>query len=128
MFIALLTLILAQFGETPATQGIFDGTCRYPEALQERASAGELVTCNQVEITEDQVSFGLRSWETRTTFSGAFEGNRMIVERVTLANGNSHEVRGLCELYFANDKLSTVACTANGAHGAVAANFVVSRI
>ncbi len=128
MFLPLLSLILAQFGAGPSVEGTFNGTCLYPDAVRERAAAGELVTCNQVEISGDRIAFGLRSWQSQTVFGGTFEGDRMSVDTVTLANGSRHEVRGLCELYFANDKLSTVACTANGTRGAIAANFLVSRI
>ena len=52
----------------------------------------------------------------------------MTVASVTLPNGRTLEVRGVCKLYYADDALSTVACTATSTRGSTAANFVVSRI
>lgn len=121
-------LLAAQFAAQAPVEGTYNGTCLYPEAVRQRATAGELVTCNQAEIAADRISFGLRSWETRISFNGAFEGDRMTVDTVTLANGRTVNVRGVCELFYSNAALSTAACTANGNRGAIAANFVVSRI
>jgi hypothetical protein len=124
---ALALILAAQFTAQPAAEGRFDGTCLYPEALQERATQGELVTCNQAEISSDSIAFGLRSWQSRTRFNGSFEGDRMTVSSVTLPNGRNFAVRGVCELYYADEELSTVACTASGNRGSILANFVVSR-
>ena len=131
MFNLMLTLTLllaAQFAADALPTGTYNGTCLYPEAVKERAAPGELVNCNQARITTDSISFGLRSWETRTRFNGTFEGSRMTVDSVTLPNGRTVEVRGVCEVYFSNEAVSTVACTATSTRGSMAANFVVSRL
>ncbi|MEL1251940.1 hypothetical protein [Aurantiacibacter gilvus] len=124
----LVLLLAAQFAADALPVGTYNGTCLYPEALRERAAPGELVTCNQVEIAADHIAFGLRSWQSRTRFNGTFEGNRMTVDSVTLASGRSYDARGVCELSYANEALSTVACTVTSNRGAMAANFIVSRL
>ena len=126
--LSLSFLFAAQFAAEAPVQGRYDGTCLYPPALEERAAPGELVTCNQAEISADRIAFGRRSWESRISFNGTFEGDRMDVDSVTLANGRTHDVRGVCELSYANGELSTIACTAQSNRGAMLANFVVSRI
>ena len=128
MMSPLITLLFAQFTVTPAAEGLFEGTCLYPEAVRERAAPGELVNCNVVEIESDAVTFGRRGWNGETRFNGSFDGDRMTVTSVTLNNRDTIEVRGVCQLYFANDELSTVACTASSNRGSVAANFVVSKL
>ena len=127
----MLTFVLAiaaQFAADTLPAGTYNGVCQYPLAVQERAAPGELVVCNQVRIEDNSIAFGRRSWQTRTRFNGTFEGSRMTVDSVTLPNGRTVEVRGVCELYHADDRLSTVACTATSNRGAMAANFVVSRL
>lgn len=126
--LTLPLLLAAQFADEALPAGIYNGTCLYPPALEERAAPGELVTCNQAEISADQVAFGRRSWESRISFNGTFEGDWMDVASVTLANGRTYDVRGVCELSYANGALSTIACTATSNRGSMLANFVVSRI
>ena len=126
--LSLAFLFAAQFAADALPTGTYSGTCLYPEAVEERAAPGELITCNEVRISYGQVSFGQRGWQTRTRFNGTFEGSRMTVSSVTLPNGRTYEVRGVCEVYFANEELSTVACTASSNRGSMAANFVVSRL
>jgi|GEM_PF-2039801 len=126
--LSLALLFAAQFAADALPSGTYSGTCLYPAAVEERAAPGELVACNQVRIAADQISFGRRSWTTRTSFNGSFEGSRMTVDSVTLPNGQTVDVRGVCELYYASNALSTVACTATSSRGSMAANFVVSRL
>lgn len=121
-------ILAAQFAADALPTGTYDGTCLYPEAVRERAAEGELVTCNQLEVAPRYLAFGLRSWQSQTRFNGVFEGSRMTVESVTLPSGRTVAVRGVCELFYANDELSTVACTATSSRGSMAANFVVSRL
>ncbi|MGB3796666.1 MAG: hypothetical protein WA957_10245 [Alteraurantiacibacter sp.] len=121
-------LLATQFAADALPTGTYSGTCLYPAAVEERAAPGELVACNQARITTDSISFGRRGWETRTRFNGTFEGSRMTVDSVTLPNGRIVEVRGVCEVFFANEEVSTVACTATSTRGSMAANFVVSRL
>lgn len=134
MLASPVVLILAQLAGQPAVAGQHDGVCEYPQELQDRAAAGELaagalVTCNRISITRDQVSFGLRSWETQTRFNGVFEeDNRMTVTSVTMANGRVWQARGVCDLSYADGKLSNVACSAQADRGTVVANFRVSTI
>ncbi|MCB2066813.1 MAG: hypothetical protein KDE15_09270 [Erythrobacter sp.] len=121
-------LAAAQYAADALPQGTYDGTCLYPEAVRERAGAGELITCNRAVVGEGHIAFGYRSWQSRTRFNGSFDGDRMAVTSVTLSSGRTVEARGVCQLYYANDALSTVACTATSNRGSMAANFVVSRI
>ncbi|MWV26483.1 hypothetical protein [Aurantiacibacter rhizosphaerae] len=126
--LSLAFIFAAQFAADVLPTGTYSGTCLYPEAVELRAAPGELVSCNQVRITDGSISFGRRGWETRTRFNGTFEGTRLTVDTVTLPNGRNVDVRGVCEVYFSNDAVSTVACTASSNRGAIAANFVVSRL
>tara|TARA_B100001057_G_scaffold396049_1_gene405761 strand:- start:346 stop:741 length:396 start_codon:yes stop_codon:yes gene_type:complete len=126
--LSLAFLFAAQFAADALPTGTYSGTCLYPQAVEERAAPGELITCNEVRISDGQISFGQRGWQSRTQFNGIFEGSRMTVSSVTLPNGRTYEVRGVCEIYFANEEVSTVACTANSNRGSMAANFVVSRL
>ncbi|WP_338241907.1 hypothetical protein [Aurantiacibacter hainanensis] len=126
--LTLAFLLAAQFAADALPTGTYDGTCLYPPALEERAAPGELVACNQAEVSADRIAFGRRSWESRISFNGQFEGDRMDLDSITLANGRTYEVRGVCELSYAGGALSTIACTAQSNRGAMLANFVVSRI
>ncbi|MFB0612038.1 hypothetical protein [Aurantiacibacter poecillastricola] len=126
--LTLALLLIAQFADDALPTGTYSGVCLYPEAVQARAAPGELVLCSEATIAGDHISFGQRGWRTRTRFNGIFEGSRMTVDSVTLPNGRTVAVRGVCEVYFADDALSTVACTATSTRGSMAANFVVSRI
>lgn len=126
--LTLAFLLAAQFADDALPTGTYNGTCLYPEAVRERAAPDELVNCNQAEVSPDAIAFGLRSWQSRIRFNGSFEGDRMEVGSVTLANGRTYDVRGVCELSYANGELSTIACTATSNRGAMLANFVVSRL
>ncbi|GAA0266516.1 hypothetical protein GCM10009127_02550 [Alteraurantiacibacter aestuarii] len=128
MLAALLTLIAAQFDPGAPLTGQFDGTCLYPETLRERAEGDNLVTCNRVTVDDKGIVFASRSWGVRMRFSGTFEGDRMTVTSIAGRNGEQVEARGTCQIYYANEEVSTIACTAI-AHGrAHLANFVVSRL
>lgn len=133
MLIAPAILLFAQLAAAPTGAVRYDGICEYPAELRERARAGELVSgslveCNQVTIAPEQISFGLRSWETRTRFNGTFEGNRMTVTSVTQPNGREWRVRGVCDLSYISGKLSNVACSVYADHATLVANFRVSTI
>lgn len=128
MLIASVIFLLAQLAAQPPVEGRFDGLCEYPEALQDRSGEGALVTCNQVEIAPGQISFGLRSWQSRTRFNGTFDGNRLTVTSITRPIGREWPVRGVCDLSFANGKLSNVACSAYARHATILANFTISSI
>lgn len=122
-------LILAlQFSADALPLGSHDGACLYPEVLRERAAPSELVTCNRVEVAGNYVAFGLRSWQSQVRFNGSFEGDRMTVDSVTLANGRSIAARGTCEVAYTDGAFSTLSCTAQSNRGAMLANFVRSRI
>lgn len=129
MLFTTLTLLLAQFGNAPEVTGRIDGQCLYPEAVQERAQGTMLVTCSEVVVEEGVIAFGLRGWETQVRFEGAFNGDRLTVHQVVTRHGDRvEEARGLCQLYYSNDELSTIACTAVAGSRSYAANFIVSRI
>ncbi len=129
MLVLALTLTLAaQLAADALPTGTYDGTCLYPEAVQERAAPGELVACNQARVNADSITFGRRGWQTHTRFNGAFQGDRLTVTSVTLPNGRAVDVRGVCEIYHADNAVSTIACTATSTRGSMAANFVVSTI
>ena len=128
MFTPLLALTLAQFFAEPSQTGTIDGQCLYPEAVLARAGNDMQVTCNQAEIADDSITFSARGWGPRMTFAGTFENDRLTVSGVMLRDGRLRDARGVCQLYYANERLSTVACTAIANHQSYAANFVVSRI
>ena len=125
---SILTMLLVQFSADPTLAEQYEGTCLYPEAVRERAAPGELINCNRVEIDPASITFGRRGWKSETRFDGVFEGDRLTVSSVTVNENTTIEVRGVCQLYFADDALSTVACTASSNRGSVAANFVVSKL
>lgn len=126
--LAFLSLIAAQFGTPTLPAGEYRGQCLYPEAVRERAAGDELVTCNEASVDSGGVTFGQRSWGMRMRFAGTFEGDRLTVESVTFRNGTSHHARGLCQLFYVDQEVSTIACTAVARGRSYAANFVVSRI
>lgn len=128
MMIAPAILLFTQLAAAAPVEGRFDGICEYPEALREQAGENTLVTCNEVEIAPHQISFGLRSWQSRTRFNGTFEGNRMTVTSVTTANGRDWPVRGACDLSFTDGQLSNLACSTYARHATLVANFRVSTI
>ena len=124
----LAFLFALQLAADVPADASYDGTCIYPEVLRQRVSEGELVNCNRVEVGSNHVSFGLRGWQSRTRFNGRFEGDRMTVASVTLANGRSYDARGTCEIFYTDDAVSTLACSAQSNRGAMLANFVRSRV
>lgn len=129
MTLSLLALLLAQFATGPAPSGSYDGRCVYPETVRNRGEGALLVTCNMVSIGGSTISFGERDWGPRATFSGKFEGDVMTVSQVALHDGTVVEATGTCQLFYANERLSTVACLATSRlHQAYAANIVISYI
>ncbi|QZH76233.1 MAG: hypothetical protein JY451_06725 [Erythrobacter sp.] len=118
-------LLAAQFAADVLPVGQYEGSCIYPQAVVDRAEGTELLTCQRAEIARDSIAFGLAGWNVETRFSGTFDGDRLTVESVTLSNGRTLPVRGLCQVYYSGDEVSTIACTAiNDFEGSVAANFV----
>ena len=129
MFAALLSLLFAQIGAAPVVGEHFKGQCLYPDAVLERAQDTTLVTCGEVDVAPDSLTFALRGWEPSIRFHGEWDGDRLTVTHIARrGRDEAEEARGLCQLYFANDKLSTIACTAVAGGRSYAANFVVSRI
>ena len=129
MFLPLLSLVLAQFVEEPSATGRIDGLCLYPEVVRERALGDTLVDCNQARVEEGGITFGRRGWQQRTRFIGSFEHDRLTVTALQFRDRAPDEARGVCQLYYANDHLTTIACTATTKRQlTTAANFVVSRI
>ncbi len=128
MLFALVTLIAAQFPGDAPLEGRFEGHCQYPPALAERAAGTALITCTRLTVDDGGIAFGLRGWETEVRFEGAFDGERLTVERIVTRHRGAEDARGLCQLYYANEDLSTVACTAVAGPRSYAANFIVSRI
>ena len=63
MFAALLSLLFAQIGAAPVVGEHFKGQCLYPDAVLERAQDTTLVTCGEVDVAPDSLTFALRGWE-----------------------------------------------------------------
>ncbi len=121
----LAILLAAQFAANPLPVGQYEGSCIYPQAVVDRAEGTELLTCQRAEIAPDSIAFGLAGWSVETRFHGTFAGDQLTVEAVTLSNGRTLPVRGLCQVYYVDEQVSTVACTAiSDIEGSVAANFV----
>lgn len=121
-------LLAAQFAADVPSPGNYAGSCFYPEAVVQQAGGTELLTCQRAEIAADSIAFGLAGWDVETRFHGTFAGNQLTVDHVTLSGGRIVSVRGLCEVYHANDSVSVIACTAiSDAEGSIAANFIPAR-
>lgn len=129
MTLHLLALLMMQISAGPGATGTFDGRCIYPETVRTRGEGALLVTCNTVTVSSSAITFGERDWGVRATFSGKFDGDVMTVTEVTLHNGEVVAAEGTCEVFYANERVSTVACLASSRlHQAYAANIVITRI
>ena len=134
MSLHLLALLMMQVSTAPANAGptvtgTYDGRCAYPDTVRARGEGAMLVTCNRVTINGSAITFGERDWGARATFSGAFDGDVMTVTRITLHNGEVIAAEGTCELFYANQRLSTVACLATTRlHQTYAANIVIPHL
>ncbi len=125
----LAFVLAAQFAADALPAGTYDGQCLYPEAVRERAAGTVLASCNRAVVGQRGVAFVTRGTSQQIQFRGAWEGNRLTVKSVVLRGGGRVEVRGLCQLYETNERLSTIACTAVGSgNRSYAANFMASRI
>lgn len=126
MLLEMLTLVAAQFAPDPAVVQEFDGRCTYPPGLGEPGLGEIRATCNRVTVDDASVVFGSRDWGDQVRFSGTFQGDRLAVQTVTPRAGDPVAVRGLCRVFYADDKVSVISCTAveqNGPRSWIA-NFV----
>jgi len=127
MILPLLALATSAFAD-PGPVG-YEGRCFYPPGLGDPAPLEIRTNCDRVETDAQGVDFLDTAWDARMLrFAGDWDGGRMTVTSVTQRNGETFAARGLCRVYRANEKVSTIACTAvNGARSWVG-NFQVSRI
>lgn len=121
-------LFAAQLAASAPSAATYDGQCLYPETVRERAVGTVLATCNRAVVVQGGVAFVTRGTSQQMQFRGTWEGDRLTVESVVLRGRSPANARGLCQLYEANDRTSTIACTAVAGSRSYAANFVVSRI
>ncbi|TIX49032.1 hypothetical protein [Alteraurantiacibacter aquimixticola] len=131
MFLALASLAFAQLAAPQAAADEvtrINGQCLYPEQVRQRAQDTVLLTCNEARIEPGAIAFGLRSWESEVRFEGPVQGDKMTVERIQRPSHSPEDARGLCQFFYTNGELSTIACTAMVGAQSYAANFVVSRI
>ncbi|KLE34248.1 hypothetical protein [Aurantiacibacter luteus] len=121
----LSVLLAAPLANQAVDSQRYSGDCIYPPELAKRAPETLLLTCQRAEITATSIAFGLAGWDVETRFHGRFDGNRLDLDSVTLTNGRTVAVRGLCQVSYANSRVSTIACTAvSDAEGSLAVNFV----
>jgi hypothetical protein len=122
-------LFIAQSAFTAVPAAALDGQCIYPPGLGDPQSGEVRVTCSRVELDAGGIDFVDRSWNRRMLrFSGDWEGDRLTVHTVTPRSGATQEVRGLCRVYYANEVVSVIACTAVAGGRTWLGNFRASRI
>ena len=126
--ISFAFILAAQMFSQALPAGTFDGQCLYPDAVRERAVGTVLAACNRAIVAQGGVAFVIRDTSQQMQFRGTWEGDRLTVSSVILRGRAPAQARGLCQLYEADERLSTIACTAVARHQSYAANFVVSRI
>ncbi len=126
----LALLLAAQFGADIPPPDTFDGRCTYPDAVRERAAdtGTVLAICNRALVANGGVAFVTRGTGQQMQFRGHWDGDRLTVNAIVLRGRGPEDARGLCQLYEADDRLSTIACTAVADNRSYAANFVAWRI
>ena len=123
----ILALAQSAFGAMAPAE--FDGQCLYPPGLGEPRGGEVRVTCSRVALDASGVNFIDRAWNRRMLrFAGEWNGDRLTVRSVTPRSGAALEVRGLCRIYYANEEVSTIACTAVAGGRSWIGNFKVLRI
>lgn len=127
MIILAFILATQMFVQAPPA-ATFDGQCLYPDAVRERAVGTVLAACNRAIVAEGGVAFVIRGTSQQMQFRGTWEGDRLTVSSVVVRGREPAQARGLCQLYEADERLSTIACTAVARHQSYAANFLASRI
>jgi hypothetical protein len=101
----------------------FAGECIYPPKVVDAAASDTLVLCDAAVADEQGVEFRQRQWDAGTRFFGEWHGDQLRVTSIRPRAGDAVEARGQCRIYFANDAVSMISCTAIGAGRGWIANF-----
>jgi hypothetical protein len=123
--LTLLALVLAANPFVPEDDLPLDlhGECIYPPRIVEAAANDTLLLCDAVAADAEGISFRRSQWNYETRFLGEWHGDRLRVTSVQGRTGDPFEARGQCRIYFANDAISMVSCTAIGAGRGWVGNF-----
>ena len=127
ILLPLIALAQGAFAAAPAVT--YDGQCVYPPGLGEPRPGEVWVTCSQVVRNSDGLDFRDRAWDrSMLRFSGEWDGDRLTVRSVVPRTGGPVEARGLCRMYYAEEAVSVIACTAVSNGRSWIGNFKVSRL
>ena len=125
--LALALLAQSAFAAPPPAS--YEGECVYAPGLGEPRAGEVRVTCDQVTTDAGGIDFRTSAWDVRMLrFAGTWDGDRLTVASVVPRSGPPVEVRGLCRRYYANERVSVIACTAVAGGRSWIANFKVTRI
>jgi hypothetical protein len=99
------------------------GECIYPPKIVDAAANDTLLLCDTVAADEQGITFRQSQWNAGTQFFGEWHGGQLRVTSIRGRTGDPFEARGQCRIYFANDAISMISCTATGAGRGWVANF-----
>jgi hypothetical protein len=99
------------------------GECIYPPRIVEAAANDTLLLCDSVVADTEGIAFRRSQWNFGTRFFGEWHGDRLQVTSIQGRTGDPFEARGQCRIYFANEAISMISCTAIGAGRGWVANF-----
>ncbi len=150
MFSSLFAAVLMMAGPSaePSLPLELAGRCDYPERAREFTPSTVLAFCDGVTISgagsgpdanaaaktgvESDGSrrvfdFTQGSRESILRFYGTKDGERFVIDRVRLRSGRIVAAKGVCSIFYAETRISIVACLANGRARNYAANFIPRR-
>ena len=124
MLIALaLALAANQFVPEDDLPLNLHGECIYPQRIVDAAANDTLLLCDAARADRQGIEFRQSQWNAGTRFFGEWHGDQLKVTSMQGRTGDPFEARGQCRLYFANEDVSMISCTAIGAGRGWVANF-----
>lgn len=88
------------------------GECIYPPAVADAVPTATRALCDAVIADAQGVTFRQTQWSADTRFFGEWHGEQLLISAVQGRGGGRVEARGQCRIYFVDDNVSMVSCTA----------------